>query len=282
MILPSFVLASKKNLVLTKSGLDSLSNCFDKKKFKDYPYAVEYRYNDRGFRDENWPNSINELTQLVWCFGDSFTVGLGAPIEHTWPYVLQQTINRRCINISMDGASNDWIARRAIEVIQTIRPAVIIIMWSFSSRREKEATDDDETRRMHLHAGVGDYLDDFKNFQNNVNAVNAAATSTKIIHSAIPAEFFTVNGVQECFNTLRGTDWPSSFTGIKNLNQLAFNELKKSNMYEMFQTYDKFEHEIIDLTEKFVNIKQVDFSRDSYHFGVRTMTQIANDFVNLI
>lgn len=282
MILPSFVLESKKNLVLAETGLDSLSNCFDKKKFKDYPYAVEYRYNDRGFRDANWPDSLDELTQAVWCFGDSFTVGLGAPIEHTWPYVLQQTINRRCINITMDGASNDWLARKAIEVIRTIQPEVVIIMWSFSSRREKESADDDEARRMHLHTGVGDYLDDFRNFQNNVNAVNAAATSTKIIHSAIPTEFFTVYGVQEYFNILKGTDWTPEFTGIKNLNQTAFNELKKSDMYEMFQTYDKVENEIINLTEKFVNIKQIDFSRDSYHFGVQTMAQIANNFVKLI
>lgn len=282
MILPSFVLASKKNLVLSASGLDSLSHCFDKKKFKDYPYKVEYRYNNRGFRDENWPDSIDELTRSVWCFGDSFTVGLGAPAEHTWPYILQRIINRRCINISMDGASNDWIARRATEVIQTIRPECIIIMWSFSSRREKKSSGDDETRRMHLHVGVGDYIDDFKNFQHNVNTVNAATTSTKIIHSAIPTEFFTVNGMQECFNILKGTDWPCSFTGIKNLNQLALNELKTKNVYELFKTYDKFEKEIVDLTANFVNIKQVDFSRDSYHFGVQTMTQIAKDFVKVI
>ena len=69
MILPSFILKSKKNLVLTESGLDSLSHCHDKEKFKKYPYLVEYHYNDRGFRDSNWPCSNDELVDSIWGFG---------------------------------------------------------------------------------------------------------------------------------------------------------------------------------------------------------------------
>ena len=286
MILPSFILKSKKNLVLTESGLDSLSHCHDKEKFKKYPYLVEYHYNDRGFRDSNWPCSNDELVDSIWCFGDSFTVGMGARIDHIWPNILQEKINRRCINISMDGASNNWISRKAVELIETVQPKVIIIMWSFSSRRETNLLEDDENRRLHLTVSDtdGNYVDDVINFKNSINIVEAAAakTSTKIIHSAITPEFFTIFGVQEYYKNIKGVDWPSTYTGIKNLNQLATIELKNSNLYEMFQTYDKLENEITEMTKKFVKVTQVDFSRDSYHYGINTALQIGNDFSNLI
>lgn len=286
MILPSFILKSKKNLVLTESGIDSLAHCHDKEKFKKYPYLVEYRYNDRGFRDSNWPCSIDELGNSVWCFGDSFTVGMGARIDHIWPNILQEKINRRCINISMDGASNNWISRKAIEVIETMQPEIIIIMWSFSSRREANLLGNDEDKRLHLTVSdlSSNYIDDVINFKNSINTVEAAAakTPTKIVHSAIAPEFFTIFGVQEYYNNIKGADWPATYTGIKNLNQLAATELKNSNLYEMFQTYDKLENEIIEMTKKFVKVEQVDFSRDSYHYGINTALQIANNFANLI
>jgi hypothetical protein len=136
MILPDFILPSRQNQIWAESGIDSLKECLDKKHFKSYPYPIEYRYNSRGFRDSEWPEDINELQNAIWCIGDSFTVGLGSPIEHTWPHILQQQIRNRTINISLDGASNNWIARKAIDVINTIAPSLIIIHWSYIHRRE--------------------------------------------------------------------------------------------------------------------------------------------------
>jgi hypothetical protein len=36
----------------------------------------------------------------------------------------------------MDGASNQWIARRAQDIICTVKPANIVVMWSYLHRRE--------------------------------------------------------------------------------------------------------------------------------------------------
>ena len=136
MILSDFILHSRANVRWEYSGIDSIESCCDKKHFKNYPYQVEYAYNSRGFRDQEWPESLEELKNAIWCIGDSFTVGLGSPLEHTWPYLLQQQTGRRCINISMDGACNEWIARKGISLLNAISPDMIIAHWSYTHRRE--------------------------------------------------------------------------------------------------------------------------------------------------
>jgi hypothetical protein len=137
MILPNIVLPSRVNARWDHSGIDSVEGCRNKKHFKNYPHTVEYVYNSRGFRDADWPDSLEELKNAIWCIGDSFTVGLGSPLEHTWPYLLQQQTGRRCINISMDGASNSWIFRNGVSIIKNINPKTIILHWSFIERREQ-------------------------------------------------------------------------------------------------------------------------------------------------
>lgn len=136
MILPDFILPSRVDQIWSESGMDSLADCLDKKHFKSYPYPIEYRYNSRGYRDQEWPTKLTELQDAVWCIGDSFTVGIGSPLEHTWPYILQQKTKCRVINISMDGASNEWILRKASTLLKTINPKNIVIHWSYIERRE--------------------------------------------------------------------------------------------------------------------------------------------------
>ena len=133
LILPEFVLPTKVNQRWTASGIDSIEGCKDRARFQSYPYQVEYLYNSRGYRDREWPA---DLSDVIWCIGDSFTVGLGSPVEHTWPYLLEQATGRRCINLSMDGGSNNWMARRAVQLIRTVNPKQVVIHWSYLHRRE--------------------------------------------------------------------------------------------------------------------------------------------------
>jgi hypothetical protein len=137
MILPDFILPSRINQHWHYSGIDSVEHCKDKEHFKNYPYKISYHYNHRGFRDNDWPTSLNELETSIWCLGDSFTVGIGSPVEHTWPWLLQKNTNINTINVSMDGASNNWLARKAQRILEEIRPKVLIIHWSYISRREQ-------------------------------------------------------------------------------------------------------------------------------------------------
>lgn len=130
--LPSVKVWSRINAKFDISGLDDYDRCFNQKWFKAYPYPVSYSYNSRGFRDSEWPEL---LADAIWCIGDSFTVGIGAPIEHTWPYLLSKATGIRAINIGMDGASNEWIARMSIAIAE-IAPRKIIHQWTYTHRRE--------------------------------------------------------------------------------------------------------------------------------------------------
>ena len=116
--------------------MDSWEKCLDKTHFKQYPHRVLYQYNSRGFRDQEWPNSIEELANAIWCVGDSFTVGLGSPVEHTWPDILQKFTQKRTINVSMDGASNNWISRKILKILTQVQPELIVVHWSYLQRRE--------------------------------------------------------------------------------------------------------------------------------------------------
>jgi len=136
MILSDFVVPSRSNQRWQTTGIDSLESCIDRQHFRLFPHRVEYVYNCRGYRDNEWPESLSELQKSIWCIGDSFTVGLGSPLEHTWTYLIQKFTDRRSINVSLDGGSNNWMARKAIRVLNEISPEYLIIHWSYVSRRE--------------------------------------------------------------------------------------------------------------------------------------------------
>jgi hypothetical protein len=141
MILPDFVLPTRVNQCLGADSADSFENCLDKNHFKQYPYEVIYQYNDRGFRDQAWPETMHELKKAIWCVGDSFTVGVGSPPSHTWPWLLQKNTGKRTINVSLDGASNNWIARKTLRILQEVNPQHIVIHWSYLHRRELTVID---------------------------------------------------------------------------------------------------------------------------------------------
>lgn len=136
MILPSFVLPDFKNQRWFESGIDSLDQCVNREHFLNFPWPVEYCYNSRGYRDTEWPDKPFDLENATWCIGDSFTVGLGSPVSHTWPNILARVTDNRIINVSLDGASNDWIARKISELVTEIVPKNIVIHWSYIHRRE--------------------------------------------------------------------------------------------------------------------------------------------------
>jgi hypothetical protein len=135
LFLPDLFLPTRIDLHCHTTGIDSLEQCLNREHYLSYPQPVEYHYNSRGFRDAEWPEN---LVDVIWCIGDSFTVGLGSPREHIWPYVLQQRTGQRTINVSLDGASNNWIARMAVAILTQFPQAKIAVQWSFLHRREAD------------------------------------------------------------------------------------------------------------------------------------------------
>jgi hypothetical protein len=182
MILPDFILPSRVNLRVPYSGMDHPDYCFDRGHFDQYPHQISYEYNSRGFRDAEWPDNP---AGAIWCMGDSFTVGLGSPREHTWPWLLQNTLGHRAINVSLDGASNAWIARRAAAILEQVQPPIMIIQWSYTNRRESpDTTLDDEQRRIWVTRTTD--LEDLEHTLAAIDLVERSRGHARIIHSFIP------------------------------------------------------------------------------------------------
>ncbi len=275
MILPDFVLTSRVNTQMDYSGIDSIERCFDKKHFKNYPYKVNYVYNSRGFRDAEWPDSVEELKNAIWCIGDSFTVGLGSPLEHTWLYLLQQKTGRRCINVSMDGASNEWIARKTQAIIEEINPIDIVIMWSYSHRREiKDVSLIDEDRRTHIETTSA--LENIINFKSCIDSVS----HSDITHSAIPNAYnsrnFLINYINTLYNNVADMSWPKEITNrtkFESIPLYILNELKfKFKIYnEISECIDVIEElDYCDRVYKTKQVPQLDYARDYHHFDLVT------------
>lgn len=183
MILPSFVIPELINKQCSETGVDSYDHCFDKNHYKSYPYSIEYKYNDRGYRDKPWPNNLQDC---IWCVGDSFTVGLGTPYENTWTQILEKVSGKPVVNVSMDGASNHWISRKVVEVCKTIQPKNIVIMWSYAHRRESTIESNTDLERRQHYLKDGTELDDLLTFKTCVNNTARKSNGRNLIHLTIP------------------------------------------------------------------------------------------------
>ena len=175
-----------------KLGMDTLERCLDKDHFLSYTKDISYRYNSRGFRDHEWPE---DLSDVVWCVGDSFTVGIGQPFEETWPQMLEKKIGKRCINLGEDGCSNDTMSLRIQEICKLHSPKLVVVMWSYFARRRVNGVN---VHHDSNHFGVDK---DMANFSKNFKIVNELPT--KIINLIIPSAFDDVKSVKEKYkNTI--------------------------------------------------------------------------------
>lgn len=61
---------------------------------KDFPHALEFRYNSLGFRGPEFPSRVPGVKRVA-VVGDSFTEGQGAREQGTYPSQLQRLLNAR-------------------------------------------------------------------------------------------------------------------------------------------------------------------------------------------
>jgi len=142
--------------------------------FIKYPYPVYYNFNSRGFRGPEWPENLNEV---IWCLGDSFTEGVGVPFEHTWPSILQTKTKKQCINLGINGSSNRLILNIAKQVISEYNPKYMAIMWSYMHRRHKDPW---EFIGFDVDASDEDNITEFTNCFNEANKLLANIYNTKV------------------------------------------------------------------------------------------------------
>lgn len=271
MILPDLILSSRKNEHWKFSGIDNINWCRDPAHFKNYPHNVEYIYNSRGFRDQEWPESTAELQSAIWCIGDSFTVGLGSPLEHTWPWQLAKISNQRIINVSMDGASNQWISRTAKKIIDSVGPKQMAIMWSYTHRREN-SNDllSDENRRIQTNgSSINDDWENFLECKKNIETEIANLVQFTIPH-------FHNLDIDLTWQAIRGKAWPprapETIEEFDNLSPWIKSEIKNLHNCsdEIYDTLKIKEQKI-----NFISVARQDVARDGHHFDLITAEWVA-------
>ena len=261
--------------------MDNFDFCLDKKHFKSFPYPITYNYNSKGFRDKEWPVTDKELKESVWCFGDSFTVGLGSPIQHTWHRVLAKKINANCINVSLNGASNFWISRQVRSVLTYIKPKIIVIHWSYWHRTENKNSglpDGYEQKHYELTQLEESLLTN--NFLWCIDNVEKNNINTKIIHSFIPFWNYPLKNLYKDWSNIKGADWPKyapkTVDGYLYLQDYVKNELynfgfSEENNINFLKIQEKL-NQVIYIPE----FPVLDQARDGHHYDIKTADYFSN------
>lgn len=125
----------RKNLKLNNYGLDRQTHCFiDKEWWISHPIQdFNYNFNSWGFRGEEYNQYIGKPVNI--CLGDSFTVNVGGPIEHSWCSQIAQQTKIPCINLGIDGAGNDTIKLIYDRACDLFDVQNTFVMYSFFHRK---------------------------------------------------------------------------------------------------------------------------------------------------
>jgi hypothetical protein len=161
-------------------GLDSRAQCLDKQWFDQYSDVVSYQFNSAGYRTHE---SIDPGCLLV--IGDSFTLGLGVNAEQRYTDILEQQLGHQVANFSLNGASNDWIARKLSQLLTVLQPRAVIVHYTFSHRRERPRLDWHDDERTECEP-LCSSQENFDNWQKNFDHINMLCSDLQLIHSFIP------------------------------------------------------------------------------------------------
>ena len=106
----------------------------DLEAYHNYPNFT-YKFNNRGLRDEDWPDDLEELKKGYFAVGDSGTMAVGLPYEYGYTRVVEKELGVRVYKIGRVEACNvRWIFANVKDILEHIKPKVIFIQWSFAWR----------------------------------------------------------------------------------------------------------------------------------------------------
>jgi len=89
----------------------------------DQPGAITYRFNSHGFRCDEFDGG-----PYLLALGCSYTVGIGLPVEETWPHKAAKKLGLRCANLAWGGYSADTCFRLAEHWVPKLRPSLVVML----------------------------------------------------------------------------------------------------------------------------------------------------------
>ncbi len=110
-----------------KENLKYRSDILEKYGWLDSKFT--YKFNSHGFRCDEFTSDPS-----IVFLGCSYTVGVGLPIETTWPYIVSKKLGLRCYNLGIGGSSNDTAFRLALHWLKEIKPKIVVFCRTFPTR----------------------------------------------------------------------------------------------------------------------------------------------------
>ncbi|MCS6934882.1 MAG: hypothetical protein NZM35_07010 [Chitinophagales bacterium] len=111
-------------------------------------FEYEHCYDARGYRNEN--NTDTGAIRIL-AFGDSFTEGLGAPADSTWPSLLEDISGCPVYNAGVMGSDPGYYYAAYLDIFRYWRPDIALYMLNFSDIYE-----------VHTRGGLSRFGDDGK------------------------------------------------------------------------------------------------------------------------
>lgn len=158
------------------------------KNFHNYPYDLDYKFNNRGLRDIDWVEDLQTMKESVWVVGDSGSSGIGIPFESIWPRQLTKMLDTRIYNASKQNSCNvEWMFANAKDIINTIAPKLLIIQWTWLWRNNVHKK---PPTSIHVINKMLDFLNTDKKDSNIIitliKKIEEIKQNTNIIHVFVP------------------------------------------------------------------------------------------------
>jgi hypothetical protein len=251
---------------------------------KNYQYPIHYSFNSRGFRDTEWPDGMQELKNSIWCVGDSATLGVGSPLSHTWPAILQEVTQTRTINISLRGIANDGIFRQTQQILEQVQPRLVVVQWTYLHRRDLSIDYALEKKWQQYYNDIKDPTwpnCKYKEIEKLPQWIREEILSTHEKFSSRLCETDLCNLNHQVFSDQENIQHTLNFIKILEKSKKDTN-LIHSVIPAIDETLDnsaQFDQEIRKLPIKLVpRFQYLDYARDMYHWDIKT----SKNFVQLL
>jgi hypothetical protein len=148
----------QKNLIRNRSQLEQYN-------WVDRP--ITYKFNSHGFRADEF-NSTDSSVVFIGC---SHTLGVGLPVESTWPYIVSAKLRLKNYNLGVGGSSNDTAFRLTHYWLEQLKPSLVIFLSAERTRSELHI-DEDQTYDLSVWPIDFPMIDNFTKswLSNNINS----------------------------------------------------------------------------------------------------------------
>ena len=96
------------------------------------PSAITYKINSNGFRCDEF----DYTSSCIIALGCSYTVGIGLPLESTWPTLVGNALGIKVYNLAWGGSSADTCFRMAEYWIPKLKPTAVFMLTPPTARIE--------------------------------------------------------------------------------------------------------------------------------------------------